>query len=48
MEEVSFIVEAIAAGLFIFCLLAGMGACFYIMENGFGFKRKKKNGDSEN
>lgn len=46
MEEVSFIVEALGAGMFVFCLLAGMGACFYIMDNGFTFK-KKKNGNNK-
>ena len=44
MEILEFIGKAFGAGLFMFCILAGMGACFYIMDHGFTFK-KKKNGN---
>ena len=42
MEILEYLGEAIGAGIFVFCLLAGMGACFYIMDNGFRFKKKEK------
>ena len=48
METLNYLSEALGAGIFVFCLLAGMGACFYIMEHGLKFKKKgKKNGNNE-
>ena len=42
MEEVNFLIGALGCGIFVLCLMAGLGLCFYIMDNGLNFKKKEK------
>jgi len=46
METLQYLGEAVGAGIFVLCLLAGMGLCFHIMEHGLTFKKRDNDNES--